>query len=46
MQSECEEILTATAKEPLTDLAKLSLDYYLSAGGDPELVKRVRNGST
>jgi len=41
-QSEKDEVLQATAKEPTLDLARLDLDYYLSAGGDPELVKAIR----
>ncbi len=42
-QSEKDEVLQATAKEPALDLARLDLDYYLSAGGDPDLVDAVRN---
>ncbi len=44
-QSEKEEVLQATAGEPTLDLSKLSLDYYLSAGGDPDLVEEVRKSA-
>ncbi len=40
--SEKDEVLAATKDEPTLDLAKLDLDYYLSAGGDPELVEEIR----
>ncbi len=43
-QSEKEEVLQATAEEPTLDLSRLDLDFYLSAGGDPDLVKAVREG--
>jgi len=41
-QSEKDEVLQATAEEPTIDLARLDLDYYLSAGGDPDLVDAIR----
>ncbi len=42
-QSEKEEVLQATAKEKVLDLSRLDLDYYLSAGGDPDLVEHIRS---
>jgi arylsulfatase A-like enzyme len=47
MRSEREEVLAATAREPLTDLSRLDLGFYLSAGGDPDLVAEIerRGGS-
>jgi len=41
MHSEKDEVLAATAKEPLTDLARLDLAFYLSAGGDAQLVAQI-----
>jgi len=46
MHTEREEVLAATAREPTVDLAKMNLDYYLSAGGDPSLAAYVRRGKT
>lgn len=44
LDSEREEVLRATAKEPTVDLSRLNLGFYLSAGGDPSLVEEVRKG--
>jgi arylsulfatase len=41
MDSERAEVLRAIAREPLTELSRLDLAFYLSAGGDPELVAAV-----
>ena len=35
LNSEAEEVFAAIAKEPLTDLSRLDLDFYEDAGGDP-----------
>jgi arylsulfatase A-like enzyme len=45
MRSEREEVLAATAREPLTDLSRLDLGFYLSAGGDPDLVAEVERAA-
>jgi len=36
------EVIEATKKEPVLKLSKLNLDFYLSSGGDPELVRQIR----
>jgi arylsulfatase A-like enzyme len=41
-QSEKTEVLQATKDEPALKLSRLNLDYYLSAGGDAELVEEIR----
>jgi len=41
LHSERDEVLAATAKEPLTELGRLDLAFYLSAGGDAQLVEHL-----
>jgi arylsulfatase A-like enzyme len=43
LNSEMDEVLQATSKEPALDLARLDLDFYLSAGGDADLVRHLRS---
>ncbi len=45
MQSEREEVLAAVAREPTTRLQDLDLAFYLSAGGDAQLVAEVSGES-
>jgi hypothetical protein len=39
--SEADEVFAVTAKEPTTVLGRLNLDYYESAGGDPDVRRRM-----
>jgi arylsulfatase A-like enzyme len=41
-QSDVVEYLAATCKEPTLDLRRVNWDFYLSCGGDPDLVRLVR----
>jgi arylsulfatase A-like enzyme len=43
MTSERDEVLAAVAKEPLTDLSRLDLAFYLSSGGDARLVEDIES---